>query len=576
MNLKDKIEIYKKAKEEFKYSIHFTFDSRNFTVDEIVDPLFRNEFLELIVRPSTFYDWNNQKISNDVVFANFIIDSTLNYPKEDIKKILKELVIINKNENLNLVNKRLIIENANIFMEVILEENAIDILDLSSKEQVNQMLKQTVKSANYENIKKLYNSMSNINYDFESWPLVIINKNMSKDQRIEMVKKTYIKKNLTKYASFLRENLSDIETLDTFIQATIIENNRVKEKGDSIRDIFRRVFIGMRGEWNIGNIDNYENIDEFLSKYKIYFNASNINSLIDDGNFSRRNNAIKLFAKMFKDETFEIKMGLIEKVKSLGQELYSVKNMNEFPKDVKGNDEREIMFLNYIIEVKNIKELVNSFGLEELISLINKHFNSLSKSFMSNFSSSMTFNNSYSWRNFDVEQKVKILKLLNDDIIASEKFSLFNQKETDLNNLGLNDSNNNNYWKLIDGVEKYLDSCGFVILLTSSYKFEKKSLMEKFYNLFFENLTDSQFVSSDLLEVVVNSFQNNEFITQLSNYLNRVDNNIMSASNNELNAFLDLILSLFSRIFPEKVEEQKQIKENLDSLKMASKLILNL
>lgn len=66
--------------------------------------------------------------------------------------------------------------------------------------------------------------------NFGNWPVICTNQNIASEDRISVIKKKFIQKDQIKYLSFIRDNVSDMSMLDEFIQATVIQNNRVKEK----------------------------------------------------------------------------------------------------------------------------------------------------------------------------------------------------------------------------------------------------------------------------------------------------------------------------------------------------------
>ena len=65
--------------------------------------------------------------------------------------------------------------------------------------------------------------------DFEKWPILITNQNISKEEKINILKKTYKQKDLSKYISYFKE-VNDLEVIDILIETVVFQNNRVREK----------------------------------------------------------------------------------------------------------------------------------------------------------------------------------------------------------------------------------------------------------------------------------------------------------------------------------------------------------
>ena len=104
---------------------------------------------------------------------------------------------------------------------------------------------------------------------FKSYPLIILNENIEKDTRIKILKNKYKQKDLASYINEIEKNVKSLDIVDDFIEATVLQNNRVKEKNAGIINIMKYLFIGNGSTYFRSN--KYTNIYKFASKYKKYF-----------------------------------------------------------------------------------------------------------------------------------------------------------------------------------------------------------------------------------------------------------------------------------------------------------------
>lgn len=118
-------------------------------------------------------------------------------------------------------------------------------------------------SKNVENISSLLTLLKP--YDYRNAPLVIVNENLSKEERIKIIKANYRLKDLPKYIHFIESKCTDLSLIDDFIEATVIQNNRVKEKNAGIVNIFKYLF-GEKSK----SFERYRNSRDFISKYNKY------------------------------------------------------------------------------------------------------------------------------------------------------------------------------------------------------------------------------------------------------------------------------------------------------------------
>lgn len=145
----------------------------------------------------------------------------------------------------------------------------------TNSDYVLQFINNIVGKSKFEDAEKLINTIQNSFPDYHNFPIIIMNNNITKEEKIKALKLIYRKKDFPQYKLYFRDNLKDLDDLDTFIEATIIQNNRVREKEDNIIKLFKDIFIsGVWGE-NLLKKRTYFHLDEFSKKYSTYFfNAS--------------------------------------------------------------------------------------------------------------------------------------------------------------------------------------------------------------------------------------------------------------------------------------------------------------
>lgn len=163
--------------------------------------------------------------------------------------------------------------------KTILEENNIySSSGEYAKEHLNWLM------ANLTTMDEFKIVTSNLGNLFQGYPVIILNSNIDRTVKLEILKKYYKQKDLPKYASILGKT-TDANNIIDFIESTIIQNNRVKEKQRGFNDIIVRIFIGnQRNIVDKINYDEIKNFKELIDKYKDYFKGllNELNSLHKD------------------------------------------------------------------------------------------------------------------------------------------------------------------------------------------------------------------------------------------------------------------------------------------------------
>ena len=317
---------------------------RNISVRSLLNEEETNEAYEYLL--NTFKDLpTGVGYNSNLLFIDF--DSSINV----LKKFKKECSQNNKTAdlisdlfNINFFSKFKYVDEIHKFYDTILAEYKID------------------------DIKKTIEMIKKNNPLYMNFPLVIMNPNISIDDKISAVKSTYRQKDLPKYLKYFRSKLTDLNDLDAFIEATILQNNRVKEKDSNIVYLFKTIFIPGNG----ARIDyaSFKNLDVFAKKYlpgyflnpqfieKLYANAVNLETC----EYWRKDEYHKLIRNIFAYATFDQILEISKKTNKL---ICLNRNITD-------------MFNNKIIE-RNGKHYVDELEnriLSTIIGWIGKSFNS--------------------------------------------------------------------------------------------------------------------------------------------------------------------------------------------------------
>lgn len=236
---------------------------------------------------------------------------------------------------------------------------------------------------------------------YKGYPLAITNHSIPEELKTKVFKENYIQKDFNTYVKFLQEHLSSYNDLDSFIQATVIQNNRVKNKKDNVEEIFLRIVCGD----NTSSYYRYhkeelfkKNIpgcDEFFEKYKEYINFETIDSMFEYKVNSRVNTQRKyaleeVIKYLAKDLSVEEQLVVVEKYPRYGDILFN--NISDFFGNISINSDAAI--LKYAIVRYNryyygsSKKTIRLFdsGIEiqqnRLSGIIDQYFNSKKNSLL--------------------------------------------------------------------------------------------------------------------------------------------------------------------------------------------------
>lgn len=169
--------------------------------------------------------------------------------------------------------------------------------------------------------------------EYRSWPVVLVNPNLSSDEKRKIIKKYFRQKDLPAYCEFLKFNLKDLNDLETFIDIAVINNNRVLNKEAAFEDIFIRTLCsGGRGSYYLyGSFatHKYTHVSEFFTKYKdTYLSVKSLDGLIGRWCGSPRGADLIAIAKYLHLEGISVK-----------EKLKIVNETNNFSRVFQGNKE---------------------------------------------------------------------------------------------------------------------------------------------------------------------------------------------------------------------------------------------
>lgn len=522
-SIKEKIEQLEKT---FKLFGRETFPNLNFrniienlTTEEMLDNNFEKKFLPLISSNLNF-----QRVFTSSEFLN---DSKAQN-SESFDKILNKFTNILKKDSFLTVNLSLFSltteQSIKIFRKAFEEKittqfggsldffiNVADkIMIEGSKEDYDFVYRHFSKS----NIESLS--------DYNNYPLVIINENISRSEKIEIIKSNYRQKDIHKYTNIIKTKIKDLNNLDDFIEATIIQNNRIKNKSNNITDLIKRVFLGIRGDWSIKDPDEYKNFDEFFEKYLKYLSEENFDTLVisaGTGSYKK----YELLTKMFKSLDFYKKLEIANKSNYFGSQLLG--NINDIKYEELSQREKE-KFAKFISNEfrpsRSFKE--NSDKYMKIINEFPDFFIDKINQFYSGLNLGTIYLNRRSYYGYsdeiDQSELVSILKKASENFM--KKYDLV-QKEI-VKNFGFNQTEKS--WMRSDSDEKVI---AFFDKILPAIVDVKKSLNDEkwnnyIYERYIKTLEDDDFMDNAFTSIteILNNIEDksDDIIVKIKNTLN--------------------------------------------------------
>ena len=152
-------------------------------------------------------------------------------------------------------------------VKFLFEKNFFKALKIQSS-YINDFLDGIMANGKFKNAIELIRVIQEQIPDYKSFPLIVMNENLDKESKIAALKLVYKQKDLPSYKMYFREKLKNLNDLDCFIEATIMQKNRVKEKDDNLIRLIKDIFIS--GDYHsYCDIDRkgFIGIEEFSQKY---------------------------------------------------------------------------------------------------------------------------------------------------------------------------------------------------------------------------------------------------------------------------------------------------------------------
>jgi hypothetical protein len=555
-SFKEKIEMIKEFTKEFDRNV-IDINERNLlgkiSLEEFLDPMFENEFINILYS----YHYSHSKTNVDkfllLVQDNRIDNFMEKLNKEQREKVYDKIIDKMKETDISIRGNFLNLKNDEYseFLLKIIDNNLLnrfynnyeDFIKLAANYAMSYKDLITINK-----IKTAFDKDPEFSKLYVDYPLVIINKNLKKEDKIEIIKSTYRKKDLNKYTKFIRNNLRDMNDLDDFIEATILQNNRVHKERSNFIDLIRRIFIGMRGEYFYGeiNLDKLENVEEFTNKYRDYFTTEVVKDLTQISNWHIQNNVINFISKLFKNQNFEYKMIVSRGNQAIGQRLFS--NLDEIPEEIIGNEKLERLYLNYMINTSSkITDMLNS-DFHLTMSYVNKYPEIFSEAFREAYKIGSN-GNYYTYYSImsDTNTIINFLSNLKEDNIV--KFELFTEEYFIKLGMVSNLSEWNSHNSISTDANKFFNVIIPILEETcENNPIFKQYLYKKYFN---------QFENEDYM---------NDMVTNISKILNtdRIGSAVVSEFNE--NSLQDVIIKLFTKLkdFAKILPDSDLIVENIE------------
>jgi hypothetical protein len=591
MNFKEKIELLNKVKTEFPRGVDLNFQNITSTIS--VNDVISTDFEELFLPLFEKYKENNdsaKKVFNTKLESSRYSDSIgreLSYifrARQDRNKIIdKYFRYAEELGSFNLANFAFLSEDGDenyINSKILTNEKLSEIMiNTNSRDVISKLWDKVLMTADENTINGLVKFLEENKSEYTNLPLVILNKNISNDNKISIIVKTYKQKDLNKYTTFMRENIVDLNDLDSFIEATVLQNNRVKEKERAVQDVIKRIFVGIRGNSSSVNFSKFIHTAAFFAKYRKYMTPNFCQAIMNENNYYTRRNSNELVTQFYMDAEFEDKMFISSKIRGLGQKLFdNISNTLELHKN---DPVKEKLILNYMLTEFSMNELWKKFGMEELAKAVNKH----PEVFGPRMGKLIDLTEkSSSWRrNVNMDEVIEFLKLIDTSVLERKDFLFVGSIEDQsyelerTRNFGFSSDNDNNkkssYYSnnaplFVDFLNNFLRNTKMILSHLKSDVIKKK-----FYDTFFYTYGDEDYVQSELLSILTSSLDKKT----MDDIINTANKNDVGKLFNEQNIFEDLIFKSVIKVIEEFYPEHyDNVKTNLETLETSLKIIINI
>lgn len=452
--------------------------------------------------------------------------------------------------------------------------------------------------------------------DYRGLSLIIMNKNVSIENRVKCLKKIYKQKDLPAFMESLRNSMTDLSVLDVFIEATIIQNNRVKEKDANIIKLWKNIFVST--ETSTANL--YDRNRNGKLTGKVEFSKKYIKYILDPV-FSKKlyNECVGCMStevwrreKHWEEflELITCSLSVDEKIKAT-ENVASIKALGKrfpsmFQQAIREEDTETEMnllkvFLLWTAE-NNANEIPNIFHQRSID--LEDYFESVKdKSVFNDFVSKYAFTPHHSQKtmNYGIpaamtsermvktvfcnDESIKYAKIFDDEYIKTfginvEKFSKqsSNNLWRNCRELGSLFRNSLNFYKSIEDIanNKLQNN------ITEKDKEWAVSIIERFFSCF-EEENSNEAISSEILKYVrdfpnfenieiTNTSKNSYYYYSSSAKSERMDEYYIKIMDTALNA-ATMIYEIAGRVDPQYATRKVEAISNLSKAVNAVKLI---
>lgn len=274
ISLNDKVEAFNKCFDIFKNSL-----SVNQT---ILSAFTRNEIMSDDINPFMKYLMTQRRISIcemiitsrvlDTLFGNEYdpVNTTLSLLKK-VKKLDGKMKAYSESESEIMLKhciRRIPDDKQEQFFYELCDSGLLEFNNLNLCETFENLIRKFIGQSKINEPEKFLKYVDLYKPGFRGFPLIIMNESIDKESRIKILKSKYKQKDLSSYIKEIEKRATNLSVVDDFIEATVIQNNRVKEKNAGIIAVMKYIFIG---DGNSINRNKNEGIVEFANKYKQYF-----------------------------------------------------------------------------------------------------------------------------------------------------------------------------------------------------------------------------------------------------------------------------------------------------------------
>lgn len=209
------------------------------------------------------HKYDNYSAEESIYLFNKILDALVNEysSKSYITDGYTYVIDLLKKVANNNIDYSIIIKN-------IFEKKLFKAMKLKG-ENISNFIDEIISKSKFDNAEEMIKLIQEQVPDYRSFPLIIMNENITREEKLKALKLVYRQKDFPQYKSFFRSNLVDLNDLDAFIEATIIQNNRVKEKEANIIKLFKDIFVN--GDTSAIFRKTLKHEKEFSIKYSEYF-----------------------------------------------------------------------------------------------------------------------------------------------------------------------------------------------------------------------------------------------------------------------------------------------------------------